>query len=104
MNIAFETQFGLLKMMFNAYSAVDERTESQPVTSRLHLDFCSLKVLFALPLINIFHLFAPLVIQGSGLPPGALADLRHSVNEKVKYSGLGCGNERSSEGNINDSR
>lgn len=66
-NIAFETQFDLFKMKFNVYAVVDERTESQLATSRLYLDFCSLEDLFAPPIINISHLFAPLVIQGSGV-------------------------------------
>lgn len=43
----------------------------------LSLDVCSLKDLFALPIIDVFHLSAPLVIQGSGVralsvPPALL--------------------------------
>lgn len=89
--------------MFSVFSVVDGGPEPQPVTSGLSLDFCSLKHLFALPIINIFHPFAPLVIWGFwGL--GALVDLNRqlsSMNEAVNYSGHGrghgCGNERSSE-------
>lgn len=89
--------------MFNVFSVVDGGPESQPVTSGLSLDFCSLKHLFALPVINIFHPFAALVIWGFW-GPAALVDLNRqlsSMNEAVNYSGhgrgLGCGNERSSE-------